>query len=149
MRGTAAHWRQRIYTTNPDYPEHWIKKQFIDGGKAVVVYSRPEDNRANPPDYIETLKNLTGVARERLWLGKWVQAEGAVYDEYNVSVHLIDDFVTTIDWRYVVFVVFGFTNAFTASLWYVDSEGVPYLYKQIYYTKRLVEDHAKSIKRVY
>jgi len=148
MRGKSAGWRQIIYTTNPDYPNHWIKKQLIDGGKASVYYSRPEDNPANPADYIARLKNLTGVSYKRLWLGRWVQAEGAIYDEYDVAIHLIDDFTPPEDGRYFVSIDFGFTNPFTASLWYVDGEGVAYLYKQIYMTKRLVETHAKDIKRM-
>ena len=148
MRGTKGTFRQRIYTTNPDHPEHWIKKQLMEGGLATVYFSRPEDNPANPPDYIQTLKNLTGVAYERLWLGKWVQAEGAVYDEYDVNIHVIDRFTPPEYGRYFVSIDFGFTNPFTASLWYVNFDGIAFLYKQIYYTKRLVEDHAKDIKKM-
>ena len=156
MRGTAAPWRQRIYTTNPGPPDHWIKKRFIDGGGASVYYSRPEDNPYNPPDYIETLKNLTGVSRDRLWLGLWVQAEGAVYTEYDVSKHLIDwnDLPGLMKGelpphgRYVVSIDFGYTNPLTATLWHIDNDGVVYLVKQVYHTKRTVEEHCPAIRKM-
>ena len=44
LRGTAAPWRQLLYTTNPDTPLHWIKTRLIDGGEATVHYSSAEDN---------------------------------------------------------------------------------------------------------
>jgi len=156
MRGTSGGFRQRIYTTNPDGPEHWIKKQLIDGGKATVYYSRPEDNPYNPQDYIDTLKGLTGVSYERLWLGRWVQAEGAVYSEYTSAQHLIDwkdipdlvDGRLPTDGRYIVSIDFGHTNPFTASLWYIDGDGKMYLVRQVYYTKRTVEDHCPAIRKM-
>lgn len=147
LRGTHGAFRQIIYSTNPDHPEHWIKKLLIDGKQAHVYYSRPEDNPANPLDYIEALQNLTGVYRERMWEGKWVQAEGAIYPEYNSSIHLLDRrIITPHDGRYIVTVDFGYTNPFSATLWKISPEGVMFQVKQIYRTQRLVEDHAPLIK---
>jgi len=156
MRGNSAGWRQRIYTTNPDAPDHWIKRQLMEGGKATVFYSRPEDNPYNPPDYIETLQALTGVLRQRLWEGLWVQAEGAVYSEYSVQHHLIDyKDIPGLEYgllpqfgRYFVSVDFGYTNPFTASLWYLDQNDDIYLVRQIYKTKKIVEDHAPDIRKM-
>ena len=147
LRGTHGAFRQIIYSTNPDHPEHWIKKLLIDGKQASVYYSRPEDNPSNPPDYIEALKNLTGVYRERMWEGKWAQAEGAIYPEYNSSIHLLDRrVITPHDGRYIVTVDFGYTNPFSCTLWKINPEGVMFQVKQIYRTQRLVEDHAPLIK---
>ena len=90
MRGTAGDYRQIILTTNPDAPTHWINERLIIGGLAKVFYSHAIDNPYNPDDYIEALNLMTGVQRERLVLGKWVQAEGVIYDnfepEHNVTV---------------------------------------------------------------
>jgi hypothetical protein len=38
----------------------------------------------NPPAYIDSLKRLTGILRQRLWDGRWVQAEGLVYSEFDL-----------------------------------------------------------------
>ena len=162
MRGNKAGWRQIIYTTNPDGPDHWIKKQIIDPYEEdrkpglSVHYSRPEDNPYNPDDYLDTLRGLTGVSRERLWLGLWVQAEGAVYTEYSSAIHLKDlkdlpglvNGDLPVDGRYVVSIDFGYTNPFTTSLWYIDKEGIAYLARQIYMTRRIVADHAPKIKEM-
>ena len=150
MRGDKAGWRQIIYASNPDSPDHWINQRLILGGQASVHTSRPEDNKYNPEDYIETLKSLTGVYYDRLYLGLWVQAEGAIYDEYDSSIHLLDRDAIKVDphGRFIVSVDFGYTNPFTATLWYIDNDNRMYLYKQIYRTKRIVEDHCPAIREM-
>lgn len=149
MRGNAAGWRQKIYTTNPDHPKHWIKVKLMDGKQASVYLSRPEDNPNNPPDYIEGLKNLTGIFKLRLYDGLWVQAEGVVYSTYDPTIHLLDTVVETPhDGRYVVSVDFGYTAPFSCTLWKVDEQGVMYQVEQIYRTKKLVEDHCPDIRRM-
>ena len=79
MRGTAAPWRQIIYTCNPDAPTHWIYRRLIVGGQATVYYSKAADNPHNPDEYLSTLGTLTGIEAQRLAGGQWVQATGLVY----------------------------------------------------------------------
>jgi phage terminase large subunit len=149
LRSTKGGFRQVIYSTNPDHPEHWIKKLLIDKKQAAVYYSRPEDNPTNPLDYIEALQNLTGVFRQRMWEGLWVQAEGAIYPQYNSSIHLLDRrIITPHDGRYIVTVDFGYTAPFSATLWKINHDGVMFQVKQIYRTQRLVEEHAPEIKKM-
>lgn len=88
LRGTAADWRQIIYTTNPGPPNHWINRRLIVGGEASVYRSYAGDNPHNPDDYAGTLATMTGVQYKRLVLGQWVRAEGAVYDTFNRDVHV-------------------------------------------------------------
>ncbi|NIV30647.1 MAG: PBSX family phage terminase large subunit [Anaerolineae bacterium] len=145
MRGTAAPWRQVILTTNPDAPTHWIKKRLIDGGEASVHYSGALDNPHNPEGYIEQLDKLTGVLKERLVHGRWVQAEGAVYDGFDESIHLIDPFPIPEDWRVIRAVDFGYTNPFVCQWWAIDHDGRMYLYREIYMTRRTVRVHAGQI----
>lgn len=146
MRGKAAPWRQVVLTTNPDTPNHWIYKRIIQGGEGRTYYSSAADNPHNPPEYIETLKSLTGVLGLRLCDGKWVQAEGAIYTEYDPALHLVDWFPVPPDWRRFRVVDFGFTNPFVCQWWALDHDGRMYLYREIYWSQRLVEDHAKEIK---
>lgn len=149
MRGNAAGWRLKMYSTNPDGPEHWIKKRLIDGKMAHVFYSRPEDNPTNPKDYIEGLKNLTGVSRQRLWEGLWVQAEGAVYPEYNSLIHLREkEPIIDHHARWIVSVDFGYTHPFSMTLWKVNHEGIIFQVRQLYRTKRLVEEHAADFLKM-
>lgn len=144
MRGRAA-WPQVIMTTNPGAPSHWIYKRIIQGGEGSVYYSGAKDNPYNPAGYIDTLNRLTGVMRSRLVEGRWVQAEGAVYDEWDDAVHLIDPFPIPSDWRRFRSIDFGFTNPFVCQWWAMDSDDRMYLYREIYMSGRLVEDHARQI----
>jgi len=145
MRGTAAPWRQIILTTNPDADTHWINRDLIVDGMAIVYYSSAKDNPANPVDYLATLDRLTGIRRDRLRDGKWVAAEGLVWDGYEPAVHLIDHFTILPEWRRVRSVDFGYTNPFVCQWWAVDPDGRAYRYREIYESGRICEDHAKRI----
>lgn len=85
MRGTAAPWRQIILTTNPDAPTHWIKRRLIDGLEAQVYTSAAADNPYNPEQYRAALDAMTGIQRQRLFEGKWTQAEGVIYDNWSLE----------------------------------------------------------------
>lgn len=85
LRGHAADWRQLMLTTNTDAPAHWINQRLIIKREAAVFYSGARDNPYNPPEYLQTLELLTGTQYQRLVLGKWVQAEGAVYDNFSLE----------------------------------------------------------------
>ena len=148
LRGRAAPWRQVILTTNPDGPQHWIYRRLIHGGEAAVYYSGAADNHHNPADYTDTLSRLTGVKHERLVLGRWVQAEGAVYAEFDPALHLLESFPVPAHWRRIRSVDFGYRNPFVCQWWAVDGDGRAYLYREIYETGRLVEDHARLIARL-
>jgi phage terminase large subunit len=148
VRHTAADWQQIILSTNPDAPTHWIYKDMILGGQADVYYSKAVDNPYNSPAYLVNLEKLTGVLRDRLFLGKWVQAEGAIYDEFDPDIHVINrdqcpEFVR----RFRV-VDFGYSNPFNCQWWGADADGRLYLYREIYVTRNLVEDLTPEIIRL-
>lgn len=91
MRGRAAGWCQIILTTNPDGPGHWINKRLIVGKEAAVFVSGARDNPHNPPEYLQWLEKLTGVLYDRLVLGKWAQAEGAIYPAFDPNENVTVD----------------------------------------------------------
>lgn len=95
MRGTAAPWRQLILSTNPGGPNHWIHQNLIIPGyndDNIDIYQPPlEANTYNPPEYFERLEGLTGVQRERLLYGKWVQEEGVIFDNWVDDPTLEED----------------------------------------------------------
>lgn len=148
VRHTAADWQQIILTTNPDSPLHWIYNDMIKAGGASVYYSGARDNPYNPMAYLVALEKMTGVMRDRLVLGKWVQAEGAVYGDFDPAIHVIDrgqcpEFV-----RRIRAIDFGYTNPFVCQWWGIDSDDRMYLYREIYKTRQLVEDLAPQIIRL-
>lgn len=76
---------------NPAGPGHWILKR----NRLHLLTSRHEDNPllftvdGEPTEQgrktLETLDELTGVRKERLRYGRWVQAEGVVYPEFDTA----------------------------------------------------------------
>jgi phage terminase large subunit len=120
-----------------------------------MIYSRHEDNpriydadgeiTAYGRDYIARLDNLTGVRKERLRWSRWAAAEGMIYEDWRPDFHLSDRKILPLDWPRVWAVDFGYTNPFVWQMWAVDPDGRMYLEREIYHTKRLVEDHVKQI----
>ena len=148
VRHTAADWQQIILTTNPDSSVHWIYKDLIQNGAAAVYYSGARDNPNNSAAYVANLEKLSGVLRDRLVLGKWVQATGAVYDEFDPAVHVIDrDQLPELTTRFRS-IDFGYTNPFVCQWWGMDNDGRLYLYREMYVTRQLVEDLAPRIIRL-
>lgn len=148
-----------IGDTNPDKPTHWLKRR-CERGICELIESRHEDNpmlwdgsrwtaAAHRPDgtgYIDRLDRLTGVRHARLRKGRWVQAEGTVYENWDAAVHLVDNFEVPEDWPRYLTVDFGYTNPFCCLWGATDPDGRLFLYREIYYSHRLVEDHAVTMQ---
>jgi phage terminase large subunit len=137
---------------NPDAPTHWIKQRERDGGLNLWT-SVHEDNPAmwdkhrgswteSGQRYIDRLERLTGVRYQRLRRGLWVAAEGQVYDGWNPDLHLIDRFEIPAEWPRFWTIDFGYVHPFVWQWWAQGPDGALYRYREIYMTRRLVEDHA-------
>lgn len=137
---------------NPGPPTHWLKAR----PQITMLESRHEDNPALYGDdgqitaqgqrTMAVLDALTGVRKERLRYGRWVSAEGTVY-AFDPALHLIDEMPEGWQsWRKIRAVDFGYTNPFVCHWWAIDPDGRMYLYREIYMSGRLVEDHAVQIK---
>lgn len=148
-------YQQLLADTNPGAPTHWLNQRCKEG-KARMLYSVHEDNpRLYDPltetwteegkRYLNTLDALTGVRYLRLRKGLWVAAEGVIYDEWQPDVHEIPPFEIPRDWARYWSVDFGFKNPFVLQCWAQDGDGRLYLYRELYHTERLVEDHARKI----
>lgn len=75
-------------TTNPDDPNHWLKKNYLDNKSAdlLSVKFRLEDNIYLPREYIEQLRTeFHGVFYDRFILGNWTRAEGRIYDGFSAK----------------------------------------------------------------
>lgn len=73
-------------TTNPDTPGHWLKRNYLDKGlpDLLSLQYTLEDNQHLPREYVEALKaEFSGVFYDRFILGKWVAAEGRIYDGFS------------------------------------------------------------------
>lgn len=155
LRNGKISFQQLFGDTNPDSEIHWLN-QRAQSGKTRMLESRHEDNPVywdkvrqewteKGAAYIGKLDNLTGVRYLRLRKGLWVAAEGMVYEDWDPAIHLVDRFEIPADWERIWAVDFGFTNPFVLQCWAKDHDGRLWRYREIYRTKRLVEDHARDI----
>jgi len=155
LRNGVMPYQQLLADTNPDRAEHWLNQRSMNG-QTKMLASIHEDNplyvdgngeytQAGIDYIVGKLDKLTGVRKLRLRDGKWVSAEGTVYETYQSTVHLIDRFDIPASWRRWWSVDFGFTNPFVLQCWAEDPDGRLFLYRELYRTGRLVEDHARDI----
>lgn len=156
LRNGVIPLQRLIMCTNPGPPSHHLKLR-ADAGRTRILYSRHEDNPRLYSNgewtdygkaYLARLDSLTGPRHARLRWGKWVAAEGLVFDEWRDDLHLVDRFDVPDGWRRFISVDFGFTNATSIQFWAVDDDGRMYLTREIYGTRILVEDHARHVRRI-
>ncbi|MEV5957291.1 phage terminase large subunit [Streptomyces sp. NPDC051987] len=157
LRNGVVSFQQLIADCNPDKPDHWLHQRCASG-TTKMIKCRHEDNpvlynadgtlTARGKDYINKLDALTGVRYKRLRLGLWVAADGQVYETFDPAVHIVDQRPIPDSWTRYWTVDFGFTNPFVLQCWAEDPDGRLWLYREIYRTQRLVEDHAKHILRL-
>lgn len=144
LRWGVMPFQQMLGDCNPDAPHHWIM-QRANRGQLLLLESRHEDNPTVTEDYLARLDALTGVRYQRLRLGKWVAAEGQIWEEWDRAVHLLPSFAIPDEWPRIITVDFGYTHPFVAQWWARDPDGRLYRYREIHYRQRLVEDHAKQM----
>lgn len=158
LRNGVVPFQQLIADTNPDRPTHWLKLR-VDRGATAILESRHEDNPLlwdrDTNDwteigrtYIGKLDRLTGARKPRLRHGKWVQAEGVVYDDWDRQIHIVDPFEIPASWRRIRAIDFGYANPFVCLWIAIDDDCRIYVYREIYFTKRTVKVHAKQINEL-
>ena len=164
LRNGRMSFQQLLADCNPDAPHHWLKKR-ADAERTKLIYCRHEDNprlynvktgewTEFGKAYIERLDALTGVRKQRLRYGLWVSAEGLVYDGFDPAVHLhpgwFDESGQRVppprDWPRWLSIDFGYRNPFVCQWWTADPDGRLIMYREIYLTGTLVEDHAAVIR---
>lgn len=107
-------------TTNPDNPGHWLKASDRGVDHAAELgwrhfHFQLEDNQwllDNNPEYVAQIKReYTGLYYRRFILGDWVQAEGAVYDMWDLQRHVVaHDQLPAMDRLLTVGIDYGTTN---------------------------------------
>ena len=118
-------------STNPDSPFHWVKSDFIDRTADInckVFSFNIEDNPSLGAKYIEDLKNeYQGLWYQRYIEGKWVMAEGTVYDFFDEKINCIllppaqaNYYIVGVDYGTTnpcVFVLIGYNPSVYPNMW--------------------------------
>lgn len=166
LRFNRMPYQQMLLDCNPQSPRHWLYKAMTEPvandnstpkawlrGLEMRHLDNPALYDANGQKtkygeaYLARLDSMTGVRRARLRDGRWVQAEGVVYDRWDERVNVVRAFRPPGDWRRLWSIDFGYSNPFVWQLWAIDPDDRMYLYREIYRTKLLVEDAAAMIRQ--
>ncbi|KAA0697425.1 terminase [Neorhizobium sp. P12A] len=135
---------QLLLTGNPGGAgQNWIKKRYIDpsplGMKPLVrvlpngkehryifIPSRIEDNKlllANDPDYINNLYLVGSDQLVQAWLsGDWNAIEGAFFDCWDSSKHVVRPFTIPDDWSRFRSMDWGSARPFSVGWWAIATD---------------------------
>lgn len=92
--------RTVVLDTNPKSMYHWLYRIGIlhlnpdnndpiaDKDKWFRMQFTLKDNPHLPQDAVDSLKNLTGIERKRLYEGQWCSVEGLAYPEFSMEKHI-------------------------------------------------------------
>ncbi len=146
-----------FWDTNPDYPEHFIKTDYIDKSGSKLDSGRVrlhswhfelEDNIFLSREYIEMLKASTpaGMFYDRKIKGLWVAAEGVVYEEFNRNTHVIEPIKPPPEWKRYRSIDYGYENPFVCLWICINPDGQIVIYDEHYESHMLIGEHARVIK---
>lgn len=128
-------------TTNPDSPFHWFKQEFLDRGEELDIRQFDflmADNPSLSEGFIKNLVNeYQGLWKERYIHGKWVLAEGTIFDFFDKDKHVINYPPSRAEY-YVVGVDYGTTNPCAFSMIGYNSSTYPnrWLEKEYYWNSK-------------
>lgn len=128
------------FNCNPDSPEHWFYKEWIQKHKeknALYLHFTMEDNNSLSEKVKKRYENMySGVFYDRFIRGLWVVAEGLVYDFFQSKKETIIKTVDMNDYNeFYVSIDYGTINPCSMGLWGVNSEGAARI-KESYFDSR-------------
>lgn len=152
-----------IGDTNPDNPEHWLNKDYIQKAQSgespniIQFHYELDDNTFLDPDYRENLKRDTpsGMFYDRTIRGLWVAGEGMVYPDFNRETMKItteqvadlsfDRIVCGVDWgweHWGAIVVIGIKDGPT------PEKNIYYVIKEIAHQYYAIDDWVRVAKGI-
>ena len=135
LRNNMMPYQQIICDCNPSYPKHWLKVK-ADAGGLTRIMSRHEDNPSITQDYLDRLSKLTGHRRNRLFLGKWVAAEGVIYERWDEKKFVCSKPDFEYDLAFIG-IDHGYTNPCAMHVYLVDNDGRVHVAEEFYKTEQL------------
>lgn len=124
------------FNCNPEGPEHWFKKNWIDAREdkhLLYVQFTMEDNLSMSERIRERYRAMyTGIFYRRYILGEWCLAEGLIY-EFDPEKHVLAKLPESGEWY--ISCDYGTLNPFSAGLWCVN-RGRAVRVKEYYHSGR-------------
>ena len=148
-RGENMPYNPVMGCVNPSYPESWLNPDNPDRRKGVDYvltshihnprYFRDGEFTDAGKRYMKRLQRLKGLRYKRYYEGKWVAAEGVVFEGYDFEKHISKkqwrkgDFGS--GWEWYCSIDFGATHPKVSQLWAVKERKEYRLVQEIYKTK--------------
>lgn len=130
------------FNCNPDSPEHWFKKNWLDKAdekQLIRLHFVLEDNLSLAEEIIARYKSMYfGVFYKRFILGLWAIAEGVIYDMFDDdNIYLDEERNRDIYYRKYISIDYGTTNPMVFLETYDDGRNF-WVEREYYYDSRAV-----------
>ena len=144
------------FNCNPSGTCHWFKTEWLDRAcekRLCTVHLTMDDNPSLSAAVKERYKRMyTGVFYDRFILGKWTQAEGAVYPMFDPAFHVVDTLPEKFT-EYMISCDYGTVNPSSFGLW-GKSGNCWYRISEYYYDskasglQRTDEEHYAALEKL-
>lgn len=133
-------------TTNPDSPFHWLKQDFLTDNPDVKSwqFTLNDNPRLSQEEKDYLCRQYKGIWYQRFIEGKWVQAQGAIFDFFDTKLHVINQPPGNGEY-YLVGVDYGTTNACSFVLIGINRSKYPNMWvEDVYYFDSKVAQRQKT-----
>ena len=125
------------FNCNPENPQHWFHKEWILKAKeknCLYLHFVMNDNPSLSKSIIERYRSLySGSFFERFVEGRWVAAEGLVYQFFDERKHTADE--QPVCTQYYISCDYGTVNPCSMGLWGLH-EGIWYRINECYWSSK-------------
>lgn len=146
----------QIYAaTNPSIPTHWVAKEW---GMALdykptkghfSITTRTDDNTFLDPEYIDSIRSLTGTDHQRFFLGQWVGSDAQVFPMFDRDRHVfLTDNQPKEFKKIFVGIDEGFTDPFVILIIGVDSLGRHWIINEFYQSELVSTEKVETTKKL-
>lgn len=137
----------------------WVDRRFRLGknpdGETLEIphklFEAPTSENKDhlPKGYEEELRrNYSSIWVKRYLEGDWSTFLGQVYQEFQVSLHVIKPFAIPAHWPRFIGWDHGTTNPTSVSWQAVDEQGFVVYYKEYYQVSAVIKNHAEAVKQL-
>lgn len=114
------------FNCNPSNPQHWFYTEWIQKAKernCLYLHFEMNDNPSLSEKTISRYESMySGVFYERYIQGKWVSADGLIYDMFNKDIHVVPTGSLKTSGDMYVSSDYGIQNATVFLLWQKEAE---------------------------
>lgn len=140
-------------TTNPDSPFHWVKKSLLDRKDELDLKTWEfflDDNPSLDEYYVLNLKKeYRGLWYQRYIEGRWVLAEGTIYDFFDNNLHVMDFQPSHNAEYYLMGIDYGTTNPTAFTLVGYNANYYPNMWVEKEYYWDSVKQHRQKTDTEY